>query len=66
MGYDCDLPADHPDYTTRIARRIIDNLWGRPGIGNILDAQPIESRKDIIESLANIVRDEVNVHFIAR
>lgn len=54
------MPGDNPippDYAHRAARGCLSDLCDRKAIGNVLDDIDLDTRKDIIASLAAIIRE---------
>jgi hypothetical protein len=57
--YDCDGEVSLPpkDWAHRAARGVIANLDDRSGIGNILDGLDLDIKVEIVDALAEIIRD---------
>lgn len=57
--YDCDGEESLPpkDWAHRAARGVIANLEDRSGIGNILDDLDLDIKVEVVDALAEIIRD---------
>jgi hypothetical protein len=54
--YDEESEIENPDWAHKAARGVLNDLGGRGGVGNELDSVDSETRLEIVESVAEIIR----------